>query len=164
MLTGSVNRLQLLFELRHRGTLAAVAEALSYSPSAVSQQLSALSAEVGTPLVEPSGRTLRLTPAGEILSSRAARILMELEQAEAEIALAGDGKAGGVRLATFQTGFLGLVPAVITDLKATHPDLSIEVLQVRPDAGFDALAGHDCDVLLGENTRVAAPSIESDRR
>lgn len=48
-----LHRLRLLRELKHRGTLAAVAAALSYSPSSVSQQLSVLEAEVGVALLEP---------------------------------------------------------------------------------------------------------------
>ncbi|GAA5609588.1 hypothetical protein Spla01_00718 [Streptomyces platensis] len=55
-----LHRLRLLRELKHRGTLAAVAAALSYSPSAVSQQPSQLETEVGVPLLEPVGRRVRL--------------------------------------------------------------------------------------------------------
>ncbi len=51
-----VYRLRLLRELDRRGTLAAVARALSYSPSAISQQLSQLEAETGVTLLEPVGR------------------------------------------------------------------------------------------------------------
>src|SRR2546423_13197440 len=58
-----VRRLVLLRELHARGTVAAVADALAYSPSAVSQGLAALQREAGVPLTERVGRRLRLTQA-----------------------------------------------------------------------------------------------------
>ncbi|MFC5180112.1 helix-turn-helix domain-containing protein [Actinomadura harenae] len=66
-----LGRLRVLRELQRRGTAGAVAEALGYSPSAVSQQLAQLQREVGVRLVEKAGRRLRLTPAGEALAARA---------------------------------------------------------------------------------------------
>jgi DNA-binding transcriptional ArsR family regulator len=70
-----LRRLRLLRELAHRGTLAAVAEALSYSPSTVSQQLSQLESEAGVALLEPVGRRVRLTPQAQILVAYTERIL-----------------------------------------------------------------------------------------
>ena len=65
-----VRRLRLLREVKLRGTLAAVAEALAYSPSSVSQQLSLLEAEAGVPLLEKAGRRVILTPQAELLVAR----------------------------------------------------------------------------------------------
>src|SRR5258708_32214440 len=65
-----VRKLRLLRELAHRATIAAVAEALCYSPSAVSQQLAALEREVGVPLLRRSGRRVTLTPAGAALAEQ----------------------------------------------------------------------------------------------
>src|SRR6201999_184854 len=62
-----LRRLRRLRELARRGTIAAVAEALSFSPSAVSQQLAALEKEAGVRLLEPTGRRVRLTPQGDLL-------------------------------------------------------------------------------------------------
>ena len=62
-----LRRLRLLRELRERGTIAAVADALAYTPSAVSQQLKALQRQVGVPLVERAGRGVQLTDAGRAL-------------------------------------------------------------------------------------------------
>ena len=77
-----VRRLRLLRELQIRGTLAGVAEALSFSPSAVSQQLSLLEKEVGVELLRSSGRRVVLTPQAEILVSHTAEVLRTLERAE----------------------------------------------------------------------------------
>ena len=98
-----VHRLRLLVELSRRGTLSAVAAALSYSPSTISQQLSQLEVEVGTPLLEPVGRRVRLTPQAEILVSHAETVLRQLEAAETAVARSLAEVTGRVRLATFQT-------------------------------------------------------------
>jgi DNA-binding transcriptional LysR family regulator len=81
-----LRRLRLLRELKRRGTIAAVAEALSYSPSAVSQQLSTLENETGVTLLEPAGRRVRLTAQAELLVAHAGRLLEDLERAEAALA------------------------------------------------------------------------------
>ena len=85
-----VYRLRLLRELDRRGTLAAVARALSYSPSAISQQLSQLETETGVTLLEPVGRGVRLTPLARILVTHTEAILERLEEAEAELRAAVD--------------------------------------------------------------------------
>src|SRR5258708_14672325 len=76
-----VRKLRLLRELAHRATIAAVAEALCYSPSAVSQQLAALEREVGVPLLRRSGRRVTLTPAGAALAEQTEAVLAPLGQA-----------------------------------------------------------------------------------
>ncbi|NUT55486.1 MAG: LysR family transcriptional regulator, partial [Thermoleophilia bacterium] len=70
-----LRRLRLLRELHERGTVAAVAGALQYTPSAVSQQLAVLEREAGVPLLEKAGRTLRLTDAALVLVEHAAALL-----------------------------------------------------------------------------------------
>ena len=82
-----LRRLRLHRELPRRGTIAAVAEALSYSPSAVSQQLATLEKEVRVRLLEPSGRRVRLTPAAELLVAHAGVLLEEMERTEAALAV-----------------------------------------------------------------------------
>jgi DNA-binding transcriptional LysR family regulator len=89
-----VHRLRLLRELSHRGTLAAVAEALGYSPSAISHQLGILERETGATLLEPAGRGVRLTPAAVALVARTEIILRELERAEADIAARSPAPCG----------------------------------------------------------------------
>jgi DNA-binding transcriptional LysR family regulator len=145
----NVQRLRILLELKHRGTLTEVASALNYSPSAISQHLAALSAEVGAPLIEPVGRRVRLTSHAELLVAHAGVLLEQMEQAEAELAESLAGSRGTVRVATFQTAFLSLLPSLMTSL-AGHPNVRLDVVHVQPDSGFTALAVHDCDLLIGE--------------
>jgi DNA-binding transcriptional LysR family regulator len=143
-------RLRILFELKHRGTLSEVAEALSYSSSAVSQHLSALAAEVGVPLLEPVGRRVRLTPQGEILARHAEIVLQQMELAQSEIVDSLTEFRGHVRVAAFQTAFLGLVPQLVSDLNASHPGLEVTVVHVQPDHGLRSLNAHKCDLVIGE--------------
>src|SRR4051812_40166847 len=109
-----VQRLRLLRELERRGTLAEVARALSYSPSAISQQLSQLEAETGVRLLERVGRGVRLTEQARVLTAHTDVILERLELAEADLAASLDDVAGTLRVASFQTVLLALVPATLS--------------------------------------------------
>src|SRR5580658_6744793 len=138
-----VHRLRLLRELDRRGTLAAVARALSYSPSAVSQQLSQLEAETGVALLEPAGRGVRLTAQARILVAHTEAILERLEEAEAEV-------RGTLRVASFQSVLLALVPEVLTGLAERHPGLRVEIAHQEAGPAFAGLLAHDFDIVLGE--------------
>src|SRR4051794_23959498 len=108
-----VRRLLLLRELHARGTVAAVAEALAYSPSAVSQGLAALQREAGVPLTERVGRRLQLTTAGLRLVEHAEALLARLELAEAELQAAADLVAGRGSVGALQKPLLSLVPPAL---------------------------------------------------
>ncbi|WP_067793536.1 LysR substrate-binding domain-containing protein [Actinomadura formosensis] len=145
-----LHRLRLLRELKHRGTLAAVAEALSYSPSSISQQLSVLEKEAGVPLLEPVGRRVRLTAQAEILVAHTEAVLERLERAEAELAASLEGIAGVLRVAAFQTAALTLVPDALTRLRDAHPRLRIEITQREPESALPALLARDFDLVITE--------------
>jgi DNA-binding transcriptional LysR family regulator len=145
-----VRRLRLLRELAHRGTIAAVAEALSFSPSAVSQQLSTLEAEAGVTLLERVGRRVRLTPQAELLVAHTEILLEQLEQAEAELAETTQDLSGTVRVAAFQTAVLSLIPDALTRLAAGYPRLRVEVTELEPERSFPGLVAREFDVVLGE--------------
>ncbi|MGI5490433.1 LysR family transcriptional regulator [Microtetraspora malaysiensis] len=145
-----LHRLRLLRELKHRGTLAAVAAALSYSPSSVSQQLSLLEVEVGVPLLERVGRRVRLTPQAEILVTHTEAILERLEQAEADVANSMVDLTGTLRVASFQTAALALVPDALTFLRDTHPHLRVHVTQMEPKEALPALLARDFDLVIAE--------------
>jgi DNA-binding transcriptional LysR family regulator len=154
-------RLKVLRELDRRGTLSAVAEALSYSTSAVSQQIRQLEREVGVPLVEPVGRRLQLTPQGAILVEHAARILDLVEQAEAEISMSLDRPRGIVRLAGFQSAAMTLIPRAVAALRERYPDLTVEFHQGEPEKTLPALHAGDLDLVLAEEyPGVPAPRLK----
>ncbi|MFF3425913.1 LysR family transcriptional regulator [Streptomyces sp. NPDC002602] len=143
-----VRRLRLLRELARRGTIAAVAEALAFSPSAVSQQLGVLEREAGLPLLERTGRRVRLTPAGEDLVRHAEAVLERLERAEADLAEARGGLAGVLRVGSFPTATRAIVPAALVTLARSHPRLEPMVCETDPAAVAHALRAGDLDVAL----------------
>jgi DNA-binding transcriptional LysR family regulator len=159
-----VHRLRLLRELDRRGTLAAVARALSYSPSAISQQLSQLEAEAGVTLLEPAGRGVRLTPLARILVTHTEAILERLEEAEAELRAAATEVRGTLRVASFQSVLFALIPSVLTRLAERHPGLRVEITHAQQSQAFEGLLAHDFDLVLGEEyPGVALPPVAGAR-
>ncbi|BDN81522.1 transcriptional regulator [Mycobacterium pseudoshottsii] len=145
-----MQRVVVLHELQRRGTLAAVAKALSYSPSAVSQQLAQLERECGMALIEPVGRGVRLTDAGEALVEHTRLAIATLERAEALLAASQGRVAGRLRVAAFQTLLLSLLPRVLDALARDYPDLRVEVAQREADGAISGLLAGTFDVVLGE--------------
>lgn len=145
----STHRLRILCELRRRGTLGKVAAALTFSPSAISQQLAQLEHEVGAKLVEPVGRRVRLTARGELLADHAERILRDVEEAEAALSALDSTTAGRLRMAVFQTAALTVMPHVLTQLGRKHPGLTIQLAEFQPDLFIPALVAYDYDLVLG---------------
>lgn len=145
-----LRRLRLLRELRERGTIGAVAAALGYSPSAVSQQLRVLEAETGIALLERSGRRVRLTDAGLTLAQHAERLLAAAEEAEADLAATDGRVVGTVRIAAFQTATLTLVPAALTSLAEAHPQLRVEVMEAEPEAALQVLRLGELDLVIAD--------------
>jgi DNA-binding transcriptional LysR family regulator len=159
-----VHRLRLLRELDRRGTLAAVARALSYSPSAISQQLSQLEAEAGVTLLEPAGRGVRLTPLARILVAHTEAILERLEEAEAQLRAAETEVRGTLRVASFQSVLFALIPSVLTRLAERHPGLRVEITHQQAVPAFEGLLAHEFDLVLGEEfPGVARPPVTGAR-
>lgn len=145
-----LNRLRLLLELQRRGTITAVAQALSYSPSTISQQLATLERETGVRLLEPAGRRVRLTAQAELLAQHAAGLLEQVERAEAALAGAHDEIVGTLRIAAFQTAVLTLVPPAITRLTERHPRLRVEVTELEPEVALPGLLTGTFDLVIAE--------------
>lgn len=145
-----VRRLRLLVEFSQRGTIAAVADALAYSPSSVSQQLTLLEREVGVPLLVQVGRRLQLTPQAELLVDRSRGILDLLEEVESDIARSLTTVGGTVRIAVFQSAAHAVVPQALTLLAAEHPELRVEVTEREPEVGLFEVAARDFDLVIAE--------------
>lgn len=143
-----VQRLRLLRELSHRGTIAAVAEALSFSASAVSQQLSTLEREAGVPLLARTGRRVTLTPAGQNLVRHAEAVLEHLARADAELAHARTAPTGPVRIGSCPSAARAVVPAALAMLASDHPLLEPHVTELDPAAVPAALRAGELDVAL----------------
>lgn len=145
-----VRRLKLLRELHIRGTLADVALALQYSPSAVSQQLALLEKEAGVKLLRKVGRRVQLTAQAEILVAHTADIVESLERAEADMAASLTTVAGTVKLAVFQSAALALLPELLTSLSEQYPQVRVEMTQREPETALYETWARDFDMVVAE--------------
>ncbi|QII04640.1 LysR family transcriptional regulator [Rhodococcoides fascians A25f] len=158
----NVERLRILAELADRGTVAAVAEALSMTPSAVSQQLKLLAREAGVTLLEPDGRRLRLTDAGRALVLRTDDVLAALARATAEMDRYRASPQGRVRVALFPSGAALLLPGVLTRLAGSDVDIDARDEDLPASSVPELLADYDV-VLTHRDDRApstAGPRIE----
>lgn len=149
--------LDVMIEARHLRVLRAVAATGSFSAAgrelgctqpAVSQQMKALEASVGTPLLVRSGREMRLTQAGEALVRHAVGILSGLTAAEEEVAAIAGLRAGRVRLVSFPSGSSTLVPTALAALRAAHPGTRVSLEEAEPPRSVELLREGDCDIAL----------------
>jgi DNA-binding transcriptional LysR family regulator len=142
-----VRRLRVLREVAARGSFSAAAEALSYTQSAVSQQIAALEREAGSKLIERNPRGIRLTDAGRALVQHADAIIARLDDAEEELAAIAGLRGGRLRLTTFQSAGATLVPRALGEFHRRHPDVSLTVRQEECEAPESLLAG-DADLAI----------------
>ena len=145
-----LRRLRLLRELHERGTIAAVADALQFTPSAVSQQLAVLERETGLTLLEPAGRGVRLTDPALVLVRHAEALLDRAELAEAELAAAAGSVVGRGRIAAFQSVALRVASPAMQALAKEAPGLRCELIEAEPEEALPALALGDIDLVLGD--------------
>lgn len=135
-------------EVVRTGSYSAAARALGYTQPAVSQRMRELERAVGTPLLTRSGRTLRLTEAGEVLARHAKSVLDELAAARSQVTAVRDLTAGRVRLCTFPSASATVVAAAVAELRASHPGIAVQLLEAEPPSSLDMLEAGDCDVAL----------------
>src|SRR5215211_5321630 len=159
-----LRRLRALRELADRGTIAATADALHLTPSAVSQQLAVLEREVGQPLLEPNGRTVRLTPAATAVLAHADALFSEVERMDATLAALAGGAVGAVRVGAFSTAIRGLIVPAVARLRETSPGLELVIRDVESPDVFDAVALGEMDVGISmETLSPPTPGRDDDR-
>ena len=144
--------------------MAAVADALQFTPSAVSQQLAVLEREAGVPLLEKAGRTLRLTDAALVLVGHAEALLERAALAEADLAAAAGTVAGRGRIAAFESVALGIALPAIEALGRDAPRLRCELVEAEPEQALPALALGDLDLVLADEWQPAAAQPAGRRR
>jgi DNA-binding transcriptional LysR family regulator len=154
-----IARLRTLRELALRQTMAAVAEALRISPSAVSQQIALLESEAGLPLIERRGRRVRLTQAGQRLVAHAERAIAVLEDAKTELAALKQAVTGELRVAAFSSVAAALIPQTMKALER-YPQLTIVLEEMEPVDSLAALRAWQADVALVDDLTVPANATE----
>jgi DNA-binding transcriptional LysR family regulator len=144
----NVARLRVLREVAERGSFSAAADALSYTQSAVSQQIAALEAETGMTLLERGSRGVRLTEAGRTLVEHAEGILARLTAAEEELAALAGLRGGQLRMASFPTAGATLMPVAIAAFRASYPEVQLTLAEGEPEEIAPRLRAGEFDLAL----------------
>lgn len=155
-----LRRLRLLREFAIRGSIAATASALGYTPSAVSQQLAALEREAGTALLDRTARSAELTDAGRRLVEHAERILAMIEAAEADLSAQSTEPVGRVVVTAFPTAAVAFAPALARSLRK-HKELTLRLRQTRPGDGVRQVRTGQADIALVDDWSGRLPERES---
>ena len=154
----NVTRLKVLKEVAYHGSFSAAAEALSYTQSAVSQQIATLEAETGMALLERHPRGVTLTAAGQALVGHAEGILARLESAEAALSAIAGLRGGRLRMASFSTAGATLMPLAIATFRASYPDVELTLEEGEPEEIVPRLRAGELDLALlfefGEEIRL----------
>ncbi len=144
----SLERLRVLHAIDTYGSVSAAADVLRVTTSAVSQQMAKLERETGQTLISRSGRGVRLTDAGRLLSGHAGRILSLVEVAHADLEAHRGAALGDLRAAAFPTAVRGLFPPALRELRERHPHLRTVVHELEPDHSLPALIRGDIDLAV----------------
>lgn len=143
-----LHRLTLLREVKLRGSMTAAARELSYSHSAISQQLALLEKEAGVVLLEKVGRNVKLTPAGEELVRNTEAILAAVERAESDLATTHQRPQGIVNVAAFATISRSIMPSALAALVDQFPGLNVRLHLFDPDVAAVRLVSRDVDAVI----------------
>jgi DNA-binding transcriptional LysR family regulator len=146
--------MRVLREVAVRGSFSAAAESLSFTQSAISQQIAALEREAGCTLVQRNARGIRLTEAGEALVRHADAILARLSEAEAELEAIAGLRGGRLRMASFESAAATLMPLAIAAFRAEHPDVELSMLMMEPENSAPLLKAGELDLALGFDARI----------
>ncbi len=158
MLMLNVNRLRVLREVANRRSFSAAAEALSYTQSAVSQQIATLESETKTTLIERRSRGLRLTAAGELLVEHTEGIIARLEAAEADLQAIAGVRGGRLRIASFPTAGATLMPVAIATFRKRFPEVELTLAEGEPQDMAPRVEAGEFDLaLLFEFKRPGRP-------
>jgi DNA-binding transcriptional LysR family regulator len=144
-------RLRVLREVARRGSLTAAAEVLSYTPSAISQQIAALEREAGTALLERRARGVVLTEAGQVLVGHAEHILSRLATAEVALADLAELRRGRLRIASVATAGARVLPRAIDVFHRRYPEIELTAVSASPSAGIAGLREGRLDVAMTED-------------
>ena len=157
-----VRRMRVLREVASRGSIAAAANALSFTPSAVSQQIATLEREAGVALVERGPRSIRLTEAGRALVEHTDALLARLQTAEAEIQAIAGLRRGTLRVASFPTAYATILPPAITEFRRRYPGVELTLTEADPLVAFTRLKAGELELaLVYEYDFVPLPSDDA---
>src|SRR4051794_36760221 len=151
-----VRRMRVLREVALQGSFSAAAEALSFTQSAVSQQIAALERETGTILVQRNARGVRLTEAGEALVRHAEGVMARLAEAEAELEAIAGLRGGRLRMAAFESAGATLMPLAIAEFRCRHPAVELSMTLGELEDTEPELKSGELDLVIGFGPRFDA--------
>lgn len=151
-------RLAALVAVAEAGSITRAAARLGYTAPALSQQLAKLEREAGATLLVRHHRGARLTAAGELLAARARRVLDEMDRARHELARLAGLSGGRLRVGTFTTVGVHLLPPVLSAFRRAHPDVDLAVAEYEPPGGVLAVAAGEVDLALTHAYEPAEPA------
>jgi DNA-binding transcriptional LysR family regulator len=152
-----VRRMRVLREVAIRGSFSAAAEALSFTQSAVSQQIAALEREAGATLVQRSARGVRLTEAGEAVVRHTEAIMARLAEAEAELEAIAGLRGGRLRMASFESAGSTLMPPAIAAFRERHPAVELSMSLSEPEDCVPLLRSGDLDLAIVFDSAAVKP-------
>ncbi|HEY3482328.1 MAG TPA: LysR family transcriptional regulator [Streptomyces sp.] len=149
-------RLAALVAVAEAGSITRAAARLGYTVPALSQQLAKLERETGAELLVRTYRGTVLSTAGEVLVRHARLVLDQMERARLELAELAGVSGGRVRVGTFSTAGMHLLPPVLTAFRRSHPAVQLSVAEYEPPAGLQAVAEGAADLAI-THTYEGAP-------
>ncbi|KOV64054.1 LysR family transcriptional regulator [Streptomyces sp. MMG1121] len=130
------------------GSFVIAAGELGYTASAISQQISALERQTGLVLFEREAHGVRATAAARQLVDLSIPVLAALDDLGHQVQQLATGATGRLRLGSFPTAVVRLVPPALSALTATQPRAQIQLEEGEPDELVAALNDGDLDVAL----------------
>jgi len=130
-------------------TVTEVSDTEGVTQSGVSRALARLEAQIGTPLLRRSGRTLRMTHAGAVFKPHLDALLHHLDDGIAAVSQLIDPDTGTVALAFQQSLGTWLVPDLARSFRNAHPGVRFQLTQVRDELSSAALDGGNADLEIG---------------
>jgi DNA-binding transcriptional LysR family regulator len=141
-------RLAVLAEVAHAGSIAAAAQRLAFTPSAVSQQIGKLERDLGCRLLHRHPRGVTLAPIGQALLSHAETVTGELRAAELTVQAVLGAQPAHLAVGTFASAGQSLVPEVLARFRGHHPDVALTLLDLEPPDGYGLVRSGDLDLLI----------------
>ena len=146
-----IGSLRALAGIEQHGSVIAAAEAIGFSPSAVSQQVKKLEKEAGFAVLERRGRGVLLTERGLALAAYGRRILAELEELQSTLLADPAKPSGSLKIVSFSTACRGLVGPLLARLEQSGAALSVAVLAEDPREAVARVANGEADLGLVHN-------------
>lgn len=134
-----VHRLRIFRAVVAAGSINGAASALGYTPSAISQHLTALQKETGLTLVEKRGRGIEPTAAGRTLAEEAAHVLERLAELESLVTDLRSGRVGSLSVSYFASAGAAWIPPIIAAITREYPRLRVDLrlIELAHDSSGD---------------------------